>query len=259
MNTMAEAANDTTIPQPPFLFTVEMVRALVNEHVLHGNRGQRNKLREPSPKALDYLADRLNDLKTSYRPANGPLRHREGALDRLTKALDEIDALLPEVMTEFERQLALAESQDPSTENDIGFSYKEIKKMLVKQYKWVVNLHDAIVGPVFVQYDGLSRRDRSFIYNPWSNIRIETLPWRAIAPMILYDLQQAVLSTNPNARIGLSNDGPGPRFVAAVIKIMHGETPTVPNVAKALKDFGRKVSHTGQAERMVGAGDKVKG
>jgi hypothetical protein len=61
--------------------------------------------------------------------------------------------------------------------------------------------------------------------------------WRDIALAIASAFKLAL--ANSGAKLGLSNDGPVPRFVAAVIPLITGEQPTVINVGKHLKDVAR--------------------
>jgi hypothetical protein len=69
--------------------------------------------------------------------------------------------------------------------------------------------------------------------------------WRQIADLLAGKFR---LAMEPQ-KIGTSNNGPLPRFVAAVIPLITGETPAVPNVAKHLKDSARGIRRKARAPR----------
>jgi hypothetical protein len=65
--------------------------------------------------------------------------------------------------------------------------------------------------------------------------------WRPLAESIASAFKATMSRTNPGLKLGHSNDGPVPRFVAAVVPSITGETPKVFNVGKHLKDYARKL------------------
>lgn len=73
--------------------------------------------------------------------------------------------------------------------------------------------------------------------------------WRDIAWSIAGCFKLTMSRTNGGRTCGWSsNDGPAPRFVAAVIPLITGERPKVPNVGKFLKDEARS-QRKGAGER----------
>jgi hypothetical protein len=64
--------------------------------------------------------------------------------------------------------------------------------------------------------------------------------WRDVAVGIASVFVSIMKWNNPKLPFGLSNDGPVPRFVAAVVPLITDENPSVENVAQHLKRQARK-------------------
>jgi hypothetical protein len=65
--------------------------------------------------------------------------------------------------------------------------------------------------------------------------------WHDVADFVAQTFRTAMRTNNPNKRFGRSNDGPVPRFVAAVMPtVTGGEAPSVGTVAQYLKRSARK-------------------
>ena len=65
--------------------------------------------------------------------------------------------------------------------------------------------------------------------------------WRVVAGPVATFFKTTIWRNNPKLPLGRSNDGPVPRFVAAVVPFITRERPTVSNVGKHLKDEARKL------------------
>jgi hypothetical protein len=63
--------------------------------------------------------------------------------------------------------------------------------------------------------------------------------WHDLAEMIAGAFKVAMSRNNDQQTLGLSNDGPVPRFVAATIPLITGEKPSAQAVGKWLKDQAR--------------------
>jgi len=74
--------------------------------------------------------------------------------------------------------------------------------------------------------------------------------WRQLAEVVANQFRVAMSQANGTRKFGRSNDGPVPRFVAAVVPRITGENPSVQNVGKHLKDLSR-VRKQGQGGRKV--------
>jgi hypothetical protein len=59
--------------------------------------------------------------------------------------------------------------------------------------------------------------------------------WSVLASVLPKDFAIAVKSTNPTFKLGISGEGPTPRFVAAVAPLITGEHPTVASAAGIMK------------------------
>jgi hypothetical protein len=64
--------------------------------------------------------------------------------------------------------------------------------------------------------------------------------WHDVAGTIAGAFKAAMARANGPKNFGLSNDGPVPRFISAVVPLITGETPTVGAVGKYLKDRARQ-------------------
>jgi hypothetical protein len=84
---------------------------------------------------------------------------------------------------------------------------------------------------------GMMRHPRFF--GPIDPYFFEKDSWRCLAEDIADALRLSFASTNPTTTLGASNDGPVPRFIAAVVPLITGESPNVGNVAQCLKTATR--------------------
>ena len=66
--------------------------------------------------------------------------------------------------------------------------------------------------------------------------------WSHFAVVIADDFKQAMTPNNPTLHLGISNEGPVPSFVQAVVPMMTGEEPSVWAVAQCLKRRARKMT-----------------
>jgi len=191
---------------PPF--TLEGVRALLAPPVL--KRGF-----PPNRDRLNGLVTRLNQWKGAVRRYQETWRPSGDRTSAARRAAETLLEELPHLRSDLRRMIEEHES---------------LPAFMVQQTQHEIEALDTI-------QTGLTRLlNESMVLMPITMVVPQMEKWRHIAVGISDDFCEAMRPTNPTLPLGRSNDGPVPRFVAAVIPGITGEHPSVQNVGKHLKE-----------------------
>ncbi len=212
-------------PPPASAFTEELVRALVNEHVLV-KRGKTASWQMPDIDALRRLACWLDMFREPYK--------KSAPLLRLWMALEEIEAVMPAILESF-YGIGLNSNKNISAESafssdgDLHLFKKFLENKVSREAKEQIQIMEAL------WFAATAARHPNAIPIVPPELTLTTRKWTDFACLVADELQLAIRSTNPDADLGISNDGPAPRFVAAVLHLITGETLTTSQVAQHLK------------------------
>jgi hypothetical protein len=240
--TQTEDAGDGSPPAAPF--TVESVRALLHEHVFR-MKGPLASLRDPSPQSLGHLTIFLRRMQNEFRRGMESKEH-DDRITKFSEAIDTIEEILPHLIQQHKEHLKRVQLTSDNldttpSEDDIAFMETLTKPgfvRLIDRTKCDINERLTILQEAVSNISDM-RKHTSLFDKSWK-LRFYGTGWRDLAVRISGDLLYALASTNSNIDLGISNDGPVPRFVAAVLPMITGDSPTVANVAKVLKDRKRE-------------------
>jgi hypothetical protein len=230
------AAGDGLLPAAP-LFSMESVKALLNEHVL---RPTGPKLLMPSPEALAKLASQLGYFAAWFRYAQS-LKEQSALRVEFNAAIANLENKLPVFIREH-KELTTSNyfTRKPTSHHQVavdkkvqfeGFS-ESMDVFYSSKVKTVATLE--LLAFALVR----ARRCQGFFYQSPE----ESLDWKGIAWLICTALWEALSSTKPDFKGGISGKGPTPRFVTAVICLITGETPAVGYVGNFLKANRKKAA-----------------
>ena len=206
---------DHNLPEQPQRgpFTVANLRTLLRDTVLKGNQTM------PSVAALHDLASILNSLRGLYAFLSKDTKDAKRRADKVRDAFSTIQEFFEE------RAEACGWTDTPKVDT---------KTYAVEQalYNHFYSFMEAF-------------RDHPFDLDMDADVIAGYLNgWHSIAGKIACSFKGAMADTTNGAAFGLSNEGPIPRFVAAIIPIITGETPSIQAVGKWLKDEARKKRRT---------------
>jgi hypothetical protein len=150
-----------------------------------------------SAAAYAKLADGVTELRDMVALGRGVFRQHDALTERCAGALATLADVLPALRREYECERAELEALDKLT--------------------------DAVRVAC----------GRPWAQPPGDGGRLEK--WKDVAEALERDFRDAVASTNPGLKLGLSNDGPVARFVTAMIPHVTDERPTCDAVARCLQ------------------------
>lgn len=215
-HTMTEADDDNTLPAAPAAITVHEVTTMVLSAL-----GANSKIEDPSCAALNWLAEKINFivLVASFSP---PRQHN--AVDALISidAFSAASALKDrlagrraayEDMARTSRAIKLNPSDEPS------FGEEQAEQAL--------SALDALSCAIEAATPFLK---------PWpKGPEWREDQWGYHAPLFANLFRLCIASTNPGLSLGVSNQGPVSRFVAAAVKQIYGEDVKLDTVAKCIR------------------------
>jgi hypothetical protein len=242
----------TSEPAEDLQFTAESVKALLRTHVFR-NTGPLAGLVMPTPEALAELAADLDSLRDYFRAEIGFLQKSREITERFSSAFSEIEAALPGmVRLNLENQLRgqrLLKRIREADEKHIQSKYSDprivsraemastIKSMYNELKEQQVSL-EALSSAVTDtrRHNGLFGSGKPMEFrrgHPMNH-------WHGYTHAIAGSLQETIWSRNPDALLGVSsNNGPIPRFIAAVLPMITGDKLTASGVGKWLKSLTR--------------------
>ena len=235
-----------------FEFTAEAVKQLLLQTVFR-YKGLHSGLRMPTPEALSSLALDLGGLRDWVQLERGKFQSARKISKRFRLAVIELDAALQDKREELTQSLsdgnsilqrfdsAYQKSTGEYRNNDRIASPEEIHETV---YKLVINIKEQYKLVMSLSYAIKDVYNNDNLINLSEISEIDSgLPanhWHGYAPIVARLLQFTIRSSNPNANLGLSsNDGPVPRFIAAVLPLVTGDEPSPLAVGKWLKDYTR--------------------
>ena len=157
----------------------------------------KGSLQMPSTVAIERLSSILEDWRQHYLGSHifDPLKKEAG------KRANELLTALDQIRREYEHGLPMV---------------PEIRSK-IEALDWAV---EAVKG---LRKEGIAVENA------------QPLGWKWLSNALPGDFTEAIRSTNPGREIGISDDGPLSRFVAAIAPYLTGEHPTARSVSTQLK------------------------
>jgi hypothetical protein len=237
------------------------VEALLRTHVFR-NTGPLAGLVMPTPEALAELAADLDSLRDWFRDEIGFLQKSREITERFSSAFSEIEAALPKMarlnletqlldlrllkrIREADEKHIHPKYSDPRIANrdEIASGVKSAYNRLKEQQVSLEALGSAVT-------DTRRHNELFAVGGPAEFRRGHPMNhWHGYAHVIAAVLRGAIWSTNPDALLGVSsNNGPIPRFIAAVLPMITGDKLTASGVGKWLKDHSEETRDNEEGE-----------
>jgi hypothetical protein len=210
---MTEAADKAAPTQP---ITADSLRALLESQkvVLSG------KL--PNAASLQLLALKLDSLRTNVYLRRGAWREDEARLASVRAALSTLAEWLPPTLEVYREVLMIASANERSNADRFQKNIEALESLSRAMYCVCVERTE-VIFPMSIHFSNVESRSDC-------------------APIIAEYFRHAMQSTNPDLVLKDSNKGPVPRFVAAVMPFIIGESPTAEAMGKELQRKAKKVT-----------------
>jgi hypothetical protein len=212
------AASRSADPRSTGSFTIPILRGIMDDVLKQSQT-------KPSQMDLELLAYSLNQIREVFAFAQQTANESKPLADRVRDAIEVL-----KVFFERRRQACCVEDgTHPSVEiieNEwrLREQFSSFLKAM-EMHKFELDMDAGLLMP-----------------------RLDC--WRQLAEVVANQFRAAMSRANGTQKFGYSNDGPVPRFVAAVVPRITGENPSVQNVGKHLKDLAH-ARKQGQGGRKV--------
>lgn len=224
MNVSDNPALDEEPLKSDSTFTIEGVEALLQKHVFR-TTGPLASLRMPSQEAMAELASYLNTFRRHFQNETGPFQADREVRERFSKAITELTIVIP-LLRDINNK-----STDQITKLRGNDNEDIISKSILKQNE----KYEAMLIHMDESIKLTQGRDLTLLISLLKNpLGLDN--WHEISSIIAVFLKEAILSTNPHATLGLSNNGPAARFIAAVLPNITGDRLESGTVGKWLKE-----------------------
>lgn len=187
-------------------------------------------MRVPASAALRKLAEDLNRIQEKFRTEGIESRETDALSMRAIHAVEELNATLPTLLANCRDGLVVVEGFERQVKADYPGSN------ILKRRP-----HSRILEQRLETLEALAQAVATATLHPPFLVSADFWPaplfesWHDIAGFISAVFVTAMASANPDFRVGRSSDGPGARFVAAVLPVIAGQNPSVGTVGQYLK------------------------
>ena len=194
------------------------------------------RYRAPLPAMLEDLAMAASVLRGRVRVGRQADITPEGRLSndrrkKATEALQKLAAVLPEIRAEI-RERAANSPWPPLNDGQLE-ALDELAAAAARAWELPALMPDQEIE--VLGNSGMARFSDAWVV-PSPSPEEEISRWHHFAPFLADAFRDAVQASNRTLpRLGVSVDGPVPRFLAAVIPHITGETPNTVNVYQELK------------------------